>query len=119
MFLCNETITLICHSSQKSGTEYTPVVIRGASWSGYRALELTDNGVITQYNISVRIPANALPTDVIPRVGDYIFRGELSGSISASEFLCSENCARVQSVRDNRRTADNFAEVFPHWRLIA
>ena len=119
MFLCNETITLIRHTLGENGAEYTPVVIRGASWHGYRSLELTDNGVITLHSISVRIPADALPVDIIPHSGDYVFRGELIGNVTIAELLCDENCVLVRSVHDNRRTADNIPQCFPHWRLTA
>ena len=63
--------------------------------------------------------ADALPADIIPHSGDYVFRGELIGNVTPAEFLCDENCVLVRSVHDNRRTVDNIPQCFPHWRLTA
>ena len=112
MQTCNETVTLLRHIAGRGGDSYIPVVIKGASWSGGKTVGLIDNGADNHFSLSVRIPQQRIPADVIPAVGDFIMRGELSGGASLAD-ITRAGAIRVMAVRDNCRGS------LPHWRLLA
>ncbi len=115
MLTCRETVTLIKHVKTPSGDEYVPHAVAGASWHGGMSLAPVDNGEVSHFALSVRIPQQRMPVGVIPAAGDLVLRGPLPDGADCSSLasVLAIGAVRITAVRDNCRGS------LPHWRLIA
>ena len=112
MLMCNEKITLIQHVKEADTDKYIPIVIDGASWFGKVKISPSDSGAAHVVEVTVRVPADKMPENVVPKVGDYIKRGEtLQEEMSFEEFSTTEEVFKLLNVGDNRRGK------LSHWRL--
>lgn len=100
MLACDETITLVKYD----GERYTPYVISGVSWFDKTQVKLEDRGLVFANAVKVRIPEESLG-DVLPEVGDHIFRGVLSDDevLQKPADLARHHARKVMAVGDNRR----------------
>lgn len=134
MQLCNDTITVFNKrlDSDKGWDVFIPTVIRGVSWYGDVAVNISDKGLNAANKYTIRIPTDADfdgKTYVDPIAyrdeplisglftlsnGDIIVKAEITDS-SLTPATIKENypdVCTILGVTDNRR-----APKAPHWRV--
>ena len=112
MLACTETITFV----RCTGDEYITEVIRGVSWYVKTQVTKEATGLTFANYVKIRIPDGPLSGAAMrPRVGDHVFRGELSAgeTISSPADLAARQPLKVMSVGDNLRGR------FPHLAVSA
>lgn len=112
MLACTETITLV----RCVRDEYTTATVRGVSWYVKTQVTKEDTGLAFANYVKIRIPEDSLSgASLHPKVGDHVFRGELSAgeTISSPADLAARKPLKVMSVGDNLRGR------FPHLAVIA
>ena len=77
MLACDKTITVVRYADER----YTCTVLTGVSWYEKLKVAVQDKGLVAANAFTVRIPANVLPEDFLPRVGDVAVLGTVAGEI--------------------------------------
>lgn len=132
--LCNETITIYnaYHDPVNDCNSYTRTVVTGVSWYGSVKSTVTDKGLKTANQYTLRIPADAdfggssyVPPNVFKSAadhdgmftlneGDLIVRGVAAEENPLPSALHSRyEALTVLGVTDNRRAPNA-----PHWKVV-
>lgn len=107
MLHCDETVTLIKHTTDNDRDTYNCIAVTGASWYAKTAISTSGDGAQPINTYEVRIMGT---DDLAPAPGDYVARG-IVASITKPADLKGIEHFRIKSVGDNRRGN------LPHWRL--
>lgn len=106
MIACNETITLVKHTTDTDEDVYTCTTVTGASWFYKTVITTSGDGAKPANTYEVRVFSD----EITPAPGDYIARGEVKDITKPSDLKAIEHF-RITSVGDNRRGG------LPHWRV--
>lgn len=98
MLACDKTVTVVRYA----GEVYTCTVIRGVSWHEKLQVAVQDKGLAAANTFTVRIPADRLPRDYMPRTEDKVVLGQVQDVARPSD-LRAYHYFTVKSVGDNRR----------------
>lgn len=107
---CDEAVTYIAHSGAENADGYAMTLIDGASWYAKRIYSPGDGAAVSTETI-VRVPEENVPQGLRFSTGDYIARGDRTGSAFDPKLLQDPECFQITSIGDNRRGA------LPHWRI--
>ena len=111
VLMCNENLTLIQHIREADSDRYSCVAIQGGSWYRKLAVAISEAGAKPVNTCRSRIPAAALPADVVPKEGDFLVRGSLTSVSKIPADLAGHDFILISSVGDNRRGK------FQHWAV--
>lgn len=98
MLETNVDITLV----RCDGESYTCTPIQGVSWFEKVKMSVQDNGLVAARVVTVRIPEAQLPAGTMPKVGDYLVKGQVE-TVTGRADLDAHPYAVVIGVGDNRR----------------
>ena len=107
MIACDQTITLVHHTTDWNGDSYSCIVLNGASWYSKTVITTSGDGAKPANTYEVRVLGDA---DIFPALGDYVVKGIVKSVTKPSDLKGVEHF-RITSVGDNRRGS------LPHWRL--
>lgn len=111
MLMCNETLTLVQHIREDDSDRYVCAQIKGGSWYRKMAVAISTDGAKPVNTCRSRIPAAALPADVVPKEGDFLVRGSLTAVSKIPVDFAGVDFILISSVGDNRRGR------FQHWAV--
>ena len=102
MLACDQVITVV---RLVSGEQYELIVFEGVSWYNKTRIKTEGAGVVYDNAVQIRIPAGAITTQPLPRVGDHVFPGRLGPgeSILRAADLAARGARKIVAVGDNRR----------------
>lgn len=104
---CDQTITLVQHTTENDGDTYTCTPLEGASWFSKTVITTSGDGAAPANTYEVRIFSGS---NIAPKPGDYVARGIVKDVTKPADLKSVEHF-RIKSVGDNRRGG------LPHWRV--
>lgn len=128
--LINADITLFNVLMGRRGEEYRKTCIRGVSWKGKRITALTENGLLGDDEVSIRIPINADTEDKLfvssdnydgsldtwtLKPGDWIIKGIFTGEFQDVN-TDSPDVIQIRNASDNRDSRNSLH--MQHWRAV-
>lgn len=103
MLACTETVTFVRLVKGTDTDTYEKIVFSGVSWFNKTRIRTENAGVVYDNAVQIRIPAASITTQSLPRVGDYIVRGTVTGEIARRSDIEALSPRKVMAVGDNRR----------------
>lgn len=105
MLACTETITVVqyVYDKETDTDAYICILIEGVSWFGKLVAAVENKGLTGAAKITVRIPAERMPSGVTIKRGDCVVRGTVK-SVERQADLEGMEHFTVLSVGDNRRS---------------
>ena len=110
LLMGDQVITLVKHNKTDTKDTYSCYSMPKASWFSSVSIVTSADGAKPVSTYTVRIPAEYVPTGVIPATGDYVVRGVIT-SINRPSDLSGMEHFRVTAVGPNLRG------LLSHWRV--
>lgn len=107
MLECNKTVTVVRYT----GEGYVCTPIHGVSWFEKLKVAVQEKGLAAVNTFTVRIPDAALPEGFMPRVGDVVIQGKVTGEITKQADIGAYHHFTVKGVGDNRRESSRLKHV--------
>ena len=107
LLLGDEVVTLVKHIKGETDS-YKCYSMSGVSWYQRTTITTSGDGAKPSNSYTARIPADQMPTGVVPDLGDYLVKGVITAVEKPTDITGSK--FRITAVGANNRGR------LPHWR---
>lgn len=109
--LCgDQIITLVKHRKTDTADEYACYSMQNASWYSNVTITTSADGAKPVNTFTARVPAEFVPSGIVPDLGDYVVKGVVTG-VRRPADLVGKEYFRITALGCNLRGK------LPHWRV--